>query len=297
MDFVVIDVETANADMASICQIGLATYARGKVVEEWKSYVNPEDYFDPTNISVHGIDEATVAGAPRLPDVYDAVLSRLKGRVVISHTHFDRVSLYQASRRYDLPPPNSSWLDSARVTRRSWSQFAFRGYGLKSVCEFLGYEFSHHDALEDAKAAGHILLAAMATTGLSIEEWLVRVEKPIDLSSTGSAITRQGNPQGSLFGEVMVFTGALQIPRQEAADLADSIGCEVAGGVTKKTTMIVVGDQDVKRLAGHRSSSKHRKAEELIAQGQAIRILRESDFMELVALVHGGPNYGMQRTS
>jgi DNA polymerase-3 subunit epsilon len=43
----------------------------------------------------------------------------------------------------------------------------------------------------------------------------------------------------------------------------------------------VVGDQDVTRLAGHSKSSKHRKAEELIAKGVPIRILRESDFEEL----------------
>ena len=36
------------------------------------------------------------------------------------------------------------------------------------------------------------------------------------------------------------------------------------------------------KLAGKEKSSKHRKAEGLIAKGQPIRILRESDFKELV---------------
>jgi len=48
--------------------------------------------------------------------------------------------------------------------------------------------------------------------------------------------------------------------------------------------LLVVGDQDTKRLASHEKSSKHRKAEKLIAEGYQIRILRESDFKELVAL-------------
>jgi DNA polymerase-3 subunit epsilon len=52
--------------------------------------------------------------------------------------------------------------------------------------------------------------------------------------------------------------------------------------VTKKTTILVVGDQDVARLAGHEKSSKHRKAEQLVAEGQQIRIIRESDFKTLV---------------
>lgn len=33
MEFVAIDVETANADMASICQIGLAKYKDGNLEE------------------------------------------------------------------------------------------------------------------------------------------------------------------------------------------------------------------------------------------------------------------------
>jgi DNA polymerase-3 subunit epsilon len=128
------------------------------------------------------------------------------------------------------------------------------------------------------------LLAAIKKSGSNIDYWLKRVRQPIDLSSSsnGSAINRDGNLEGELYGEVLVFTGALEIPRKEAADLADSVGCSVASGVTKKTTLLVVGDQDVTKLAGKSKSSKHLKAEQLIQNGQKIRILKESDFKELV---------------
>jgi len=89
-----------------------------------------------------------------------------------------------------------------------------------------------------------------------------------------------------LYGDVVVFTGALEIPRREAAALSASIGCTVASGVTKKTTLLVVGDQDVTKLAGKAKSSKHLKAEQLIAKGQEIRIIKESDFKELVNQAH-----------
>ena len=56
MKFVAIDVETANADMASICQIGIARCEGGVITDEWTSYVDPEDYFDGVNVSIHGID-------------------------------------------------------------------------------------------------------------------------------------------------------------------------------------------------------------------------------------------------
>ena len=64
MEFVAIDVETANADMASICQIGIARFENGVLADEWKTYVDPQDYFDGMNIAIHGIDERVVAGSP-----------------------------------------------------------------------------------------------------------------------------------------------------------------------------------------------------------------------------------------
>jgi DNA polymerase-3 subunit epsilon len=172
MNFVAIDVETANADMASICQIGLAKYENGVLADEWKSYVDPEDYFDEINVSIHGINESTVNGAPTFLEIADTLRSYLQGTVVVCHTHFDRVAMYQAAHRYGISAPECTWLDSARVARRAWTECAWKGYGLYAVCKMLGHEFRHHDALEDAKAAAHILLAASNENGLDIAGWL-----------------------------------------------------------------------------------------------------------------------------
>jgi DNA polymerase-3 subunit epsilon len=170
------------------------------------------------------------------------------------------------------------------VARRAWKQFAWSGYGLANVCDAIGYDFKHHNALEDAKASAQVLLAAIEATGLDVESWLERVKQPIDPSkiSGPASIRREGNPEGALFGQVVVFTGALQMARREAAELAASIGCAVDSGVTKRTSLLVVGDQDIARLAGKGKSNKHLKAEQLIRKGQEIRILKESDFRELV---------------
>ena len=39
MNFVSIDVETASADMSSICQIGIAKYIDGELVDQWESLI------------------------------------------------------------------------------------------------------------------------------------------------------------------------------------------------------------------------------------------------------------------
>jgi DNA polymerase-3 subunit epsilon len=75
MDFVAIVVETANADMASICQIGVAKYSDGKLIKEWSSLVDPEDYFDFINVDIHGITEEEVEGKPTFPELVSQLSS------------------------------------------------------------------------------------------------------------------------------------------------------------------------------------------------------------------------------
>ena len=284
-EFIALDLETANSGMESVCQVGIAHFKNRKLVDEWSTLVDPEDYFDPINIGIHGIDKKAVLGAPKFPDIHETLKSYMTNHIYVTHTHFDNTAIDQAEYKYDIfPHIKGTWLDSAKVARRIWPQCAKKGYGLADVCKIIGYDFKHHDALEDAKASGQIIIEAMNISGLDIP-WLIdRTRKPIspETASTGSAINREGNQEGPLYGEVIVFTGSLTIHRNEAADIAAAAGCQVESNVKKNTTLLVVGDQDLDKLAGKEKSRKHLKAEELIMKGQTIRILKESDFISLV---------------
>lgn len=281
MNFVSVDVETANPDLSSICRIGIVHFENGRVSKTWQQYVDPEDEFSVFNIAVHGVTPQDVRGAPKIPDLLPEIRTMVEGKIVVCHGPFDRVAFGRAAEKYNLPPLDCIWLDTMRVVRRAWSQFAQGGYGLSNIAQFLGISYTQHVPVEDARAAGEVLLRAIAETGLSLQEWLIRVEQPISPESK-KAIVRDGNPDGPLAGEVLVFTGSLSIPRRVAADLAAEAGCTVAPGVTTRTTIVVVGDQDIRRLGGHTKSRKHRKAEELIEKGYPIRILTESDFFTLI---------------
>lgn len=281
MNFIAIDVETANADLASICQVGIATFRDGLLHRRWSSLVDPEDEFDVLNVSIHGIDEQAVQHAPTWKELCVGISCRINGHVVVSHTPFDRSALLKAFNRAKFPMPECRWLDSARVVRRSWQQFSRSGYGLSNVAAAFSISYKAHDAFEDARCAGLIVLKAIEETGLGVEEWLHRVEQPIDLKS-GKTLRRAGNPDGCLFGEVVVFTGKLSgYSKPQAADIAAGAGCDVTDNVTKHTTLLVVGDQDVRRLAGKEKSRKHLMAEEFIRKGKPLRILTETDFLEI----------------
>lgn len=274
MRFVAIDVETANPRMSSICQVGVVGFEAGQEVFAASWLVDPKDYFDELHVSIHGIDEARVAGAPLFSAIHRELAIRLSDQVVVSHTAFDRSAVHQACARESSELISCRWMDSARIARRAWPQFAQRGYGLANLAKELGIGFRHHDALEDARAAGQIVCQAIAHTGLSLEDWLTRCGQPI---SGRKSVARLGDGDGPLLGETVVITGALSAPRQAVADILHEAGAAVDASVTKRTTVLVVGDQDISRLGGKAKSSKHLKAEQLISAGYPIRIVGETD--------------------
>lgn len=287
MDFVVVDVETANFDLASICQVGIAAFSNGVLEDTYKTLVNPVDYFSPVHFSIHGIDDYAVKDAPVWTDVFPSVREILEGKVAVCHTHFDCASLNLASERNGLHLIQCQWLDSSRVVRETWPQFAKAGYGLPNLAAHFGIEYGAHDALEDARCAGLILLKAIAESGTSLEDWVECVEMPLHTGKSKqwpSPVKREGNPEGRLHGEVLVFTGEMSISRVIAADAAAAAGCRVDSGITKHTTMVVIGDEEIRKSEQQDKSLKHRKAEAYIAKGIPIRIIGESDFKRIVAL-------------
>ncbi|QOT82143.1 exonuclease domain-containing protein [Cupriavidus basilensis] len=221
-----LDVETANPDLSSICQIGLVLFENGSPVEAWSTLVDPEDWFDDMNVSVHGIDERKVKGSPNFKTIFPELARKIGGHVVATHTEFDRSFVAKASARHGMPIPYCCWLDTPCVARSAWPDVAQRGYGLASLAERFDIGFAHHDAAEDAKAAGLILVRAIAETGLDLAGWIERVKRPLNQRGAGGRVHMDGNPEGPLLGEIVVFTGSLSVARREAADMAAQIGCK-----------------------------------------------------------------------
>ena len=158
-----------NTDVGSICQIGLAAYKDGALIQEWSSLINPEAKFSYFNINVHGLTAAHVADAPTLPEVLKTLRAWLNRQLVVCHTMFDQRALAQGFAKYGLPGLKCRWLDSCHVARKTWDA---PSYKLSVICNLIGHEFQHHDALEDAKAAGALILAAGRKTGLTPAAWL-----------------------------------------------------------------------------------------------------------------------------
>lgn len=284
MDFFAIDIETANPARHSICQIGIVRFYRGIPVREVELLIDPQQPYHHDNIAVHGITEAHTKGRPTFQKIHAKLLKALSGKFVACHTSFDQTAIAQACELHGLEGLSCQWIDTAVAVRRGWPQYSKKGYGLKNLAKEHGIEFKHHNALEDARAAGMIFCRLLTDTQTNPEDWTVAATKASasKWKNYGEKTKAAKPSEGPLSHHYICFTGSLSIPRSEAVKMATDAGAGISPSPTKKTTLVVVGEQDLAIVGDTGKSSKQRKAEQMIANEHPLNIIGEHEFLTLV---------------
>lgn len=159
MDFVAIDFETANNNPNSACQLAAVVVRGSHITDEHCWLIRPpSDYFSPRNIAVHGIRPSQVRNSPSMADVWTELQGILDGEVIIAHNaRFDLGVLVHSLAAHDIACPLLEFTCTRLLARNTWP--GREGYGLKPLGEWLGVDFRHHDALEDARCCAKIALA------------------------------------------------------------------------------------------------------------------------------------------
>jgi len=304
MDFTAIDFETANHSLDSVCALGIVVVERGKVIEKVSKLVRPREMcFHPFNISIHGITEELVANEPEFCDIWPDVRPLLEGRIVLAHnSSFDMNVLREVLRQYQLECPAIRNSCTVKIARRTWPDLD--NHRLKTVAEYLGIEFRHHDALEDALACAKIAIKACEIHNagtidelaerLRISVWPSIDRIPGSQYRRGCSYPHYPNPKDIVpettdfdpahpfFGATCVFTGNLKsMSRREAMQRVVNCGGYCGNSVSKTTTFLVMGDTDFSRVKDGKSL-KLKKAEQLLAEGCNLKIIDEDQFLNLL---------------
>lgn len=167
LDFTAIDFETANSSPASACSVGLVRVRGGKVVATAGWLIRPpagHDEFQEWNIKIHGIRPGDVRTAPTWPEQFNRLCAFAGADVLVAHNAgFDTKVLRAASTATGLDCPPYRSLCSLQVARKVYDLDSYR---LPIAAAAAGFaEFSHHDALADARACAHIIIDAARRTG------------------------------------------------------------------------------------------------------------------------------------
>ena len=160
-DFVAFDVETANDDWGSICQIGLVRYENGVEVESESWFCTPPEplnFFEPANIAIHGITAEQVAGEPTFAEVLPKMVDFVGDLPLVAHNaQFDFTAVSRACAAAGIETPVFNFGCSLALSRSS--RLKFHNHRLPTVAQALGVELrKHHDATEDARACAGITI-------------------------------------------------------------------------------------------------------------------------------------------
>jgi DNA polymerase-3 subunit epsilon len=304
MDFVAFDVETANSNRGSICSMGIAVVEDSQVVQVENWLCTPPvglDQFLPMNVHVHGIRPEDVVGQPSWSERLSEFLAILDGRVLVAHNAaFDTSAIRSACDKESFEWPQLQYACTLVMARKLLSLLSYR---LPFVCSELEIPFvNHHEASSDAAAAAMITLALAQRAGVdtvadlatscgvtlgsvSADSWTGCTSKSDWkwASPDISFANPEADPDHALFGQTIVFTGSLEkMNRQEAYDTVAGLGATVKSGVSKKVTLLVIGDGFSGESPADFYTGKAAKAAELLSKGHAIEVLTEREFIEMV---------------
>lgn len=177
--FIAFDVETANRNAHSICQVGLACVDDWGQITTFSLLVDPAEPFSEFNTQLHGIGADACRHAPTFPSVIAAIAPLMVQQPIVQHSSFDSRAVAAACGWHGLDVPHLHWVDSITIARRAWPEFKGNGgHGLGHLKQALSLDFQHHDAGEDARAAAQVVLAAEVKTGRSFVEILARQAAP-----------------------------------------------------------------------------------------------------------------------
>ena len=182
MDVVAIDFETANNSASSACQLAAVVVRDSQIVSEHSWLIRPPRlFFSPRNIEIHGIRPADVRDAPTMEQVWCELSSIIDGQVLVAHNaRFDIGVLVASLQAFEVACPELQFTCTRMLARAAWPGRS--GYGLKPLGNWLGVQFQHHDALEDARCCAQIALTVERQWSLDDLSVAATPPLPLDLS-------------------------------------------------------------------------------------------------------------------
>ena len=173
MKFTSLDFETANYSDASICAAGIAVFVDGELTETRHWLVRPpagHDFFREDFIAIHGITPRDVRDATEFPVVAKELLPFLiDADMVIAHNaEFDMRMLTGTLNHFGILCPRFPALCTRETARRAWPDLP--SHSLDTVASHIGHTFRHHNALDDAEAAGRVLSSIIKERG---KAWVI----------------------------------------------------------------------------------------------------------------------------
>lgn len=161
----VIDVETTglSANYNRITEIALVKISDGKIISEYSTLINPEQFIPPFITELTGITNDLVYGKPTFGEIYPEIKNKIETSAVALGGHnvsFDYRFMNSSAERHGFEKITLPSLDTCRLARRL--SLPVHSKSLDNLSKFFGIKRARqHRALDDARATAKIFLNFM----------------------------------------------------------------------------------------------------------------------------------------
>ncbi|MDO8864195.1 exonuclease domain-containing protein [Haliea sp. E1-2-M8] len=278
-NFTAVDIELANSSLASICEVGIARFRAGELVETWRVLVNPEvEYEELYHSKLHGIKAHHTADAATFPAIHPVLRYFFSGEQCVYHadSRFDPNCISQSCSRYGLEDVTelASWVSTLECARDLWRDSP--SYKLENLCKEIGHDYLPHNALEDAIAAAALyraISAVVPTPGIyaaGTASGRPRTFRRVPSKKRESGL--RGDSSGRFAGTHIVVTGEFAPPwddRKAFEAYLCTLGFTPRAAITGRTQILVTGSG-----AGPKKIEKAREC--------GVRIVPEAEFLAFI---------------
>lgn len=289
----VFDIEVLNADPSSICSIGIVVLEDGEIVDEFYSLIRPRTMiFDKYRYRVHQIRPDMLYNENTFKQTWPKISHYFENQIVVSHDiQTDMSCLRAALKRNHIAYPTLKMSCTYVLAHMFYPDLG--KYNITDLCESFQIPFENaHHALYDAYACAGVLNYILKdqhfktlqelheTCHLAFGEMKVNYYRNIISPDLAMPITE--NYTHPLANHSFAFTGKFQTPKSEMTLLAKKIHAYVSHDVNTHTNFLVIGRIGYTNVRYGGANKKVNKAKQLIEYGQDLRIISETDYLNLI---------------
>lgn len=287
-DFVSLDIETTglSTEVDEIIEFGAVRYRNNEPVAYYDSLVKPTYPIDDFIESLTGITNEMLEKERPLESVLPEFLSFVGDDIVVGHNiNFDINFIYDACINMGLPHFKNDFIDTMRISRRMYKEW--KNHRLDTLIEQFGFEKRDiHRGSYDCEITAKCYLK-MTADKPRFDEAIIQYNSSKTNFKVSSIKPEEGliNPDSPLYNRVCVFTGTLEhFTRKEAAQLVVNIGGICEDSITKRTNILILGNNDYCKSIKEGKSNKQKRAEKLIADGADLIIVPENEFLDMLCM-------------
>ena len=171
-DYVVFDLETTGlirqpsmGKMDKIIEVGAVKISGGEIVEKFSSFVACPDKLPSNIVTLTGICDADLVGAPVVADVMADFFKFCDGCLLVGHNvnfDYDFVSYYAEQEGYYFKQKK---YDTCSLAQELLRVEGLANFKLNTVADHYGFTFNHHRAFDDALVTAKVFIELLKKRG------------------------------------------------------------------------------------------------------------------------------------